>query len=116
MSERAEKCDLSAEVLSATIARYNICAAGGEDDEFHKGESAYNRSMGDLTHRPNPCLAPIETPPFYAVRIFTGNLGTSRGLRTDGNARALTGQGQPIEGLYAVGNEDRKRTSLNSSS
>ena len=50
-------------------------------------------------------MAPIETPPFYAVRIVPGDLGTLAGLRTDEFARVLTALGKPIAGLYAVGND-----------
>ena len=61
--------------------------------------------MGDPDHRPNPCLAPIRQAPFYAVRLVTGDLGSATGIRTDANARALDGDGRPITGLYAAGND-----------
>jgi succinate dehydrogenase/fumarate reductase flavoprotein subunit len=91
--------------LRATVSEFNKNAKRGEDPDFGRGSSAYNRHMGDANHRPNPCLAPLEIAPFYAVRVFPGNLSTSRGLSTDQYARVLDRRGPPIEGLYAVGND-----------
>lgn len=89
--------------LARTIAAFNGPAAQGEDPEFGKGRSAYNRSMGDPGHRPNPCVGPLDQPPFYAVRLHAGDLGTFAGLMTDGEARVLRQDGSVIDGLYAVG-------------
>jgi 3-oxosteroid 1-dehydrogenase len=54
--------------------------------------------------KPNPCLAPLDKPPFYAVALFPGDLGTKGGLVTDEHARVLREDGSPVEGLYATGN------------
>ena len=54
--------------------------------------------------RPNTNLAPLARPPFYAVKIVPGDLGTKGGLRTDERARVLRDDGSPIAGLYAAGN------------
>ncbi len=59
--------------------------------------------MGDPEHRPNPCVGPLDQPPFYAVRLHAGDLGTFAGLATDGTARMLRQDGSVIDGLYAVG-------------
>jgi succinate dehydrogenase/fumarate reductase flavoprotein subunit len=91
--------------LRATVSEFNRNAKRGEDPDFGRGSSAYNRHMGDANHRPNPCLGALDSAPFYAVKVFPGNLGTSRGLSTDRYARVLNGRGLPIEGLYAVGND-----------
>lgn len=101
----AGKIGVDAELFQATIARYNADAARGKDTEFGKGDTAYNRFMGDPDHRPNPCLAPVLRSPFYAVKLFPGNLGSSRGLRVDSRARVLDERGVPVVGLYAVGND-----------
>lgn len=101
----AKRLDLPAHALWDSLDRYNRNSEQGYDPEFGKGASAYNRSMGDAAQRPNPCLSPIRKPPFYAVRIYPGNLGTSRGLRTDSHARVLDGEGVVVAGLYAVGND-----------
>ena len=68
---------------AATVERFNAMAERGRDDDFGRGESAYDRYYGDPRNRPNPCLAPLVKPPFYAVRIVPGDLGTKGGLRTD---------------------------------
>jgi hypothetical protein len=81
------------------------CGADGRDPAFGKGSRAYNRYQGDALHGPNPCIAPIEDGPFYAIKMVIGDLGTYAGIRTDANARALDADGQPIAGLYAAGND-----------
>ncbi|MCO5091272.1 FAD-dependent oxidoreductase [Bosea sp. (in: a-proteobacteria)] len=91
--------------LERTVASYNEHARKGEDPEFGKGSTAYNRCLGDQEVKPNPCLAPVENGPFYAVRLHIGDLGTFAGLKTNRNGEALTTEGKPIGGLYAVGND-----------
>jgi len=88
-----------------TLEAYNAHAARGEDPEFGKGTNAYHRFGGDPTHGPNPNLAPIVAPPFYAVRLVPSDLGTFIGLSTDAQARVLDVNERPIPGLYAVGND-----------
>jgi len=90
--------------LAATIARFGEFARTGRDEDFHRGDSAYDRYYSDPRRRPNPCLAALDTPPFYAVKIVPGDLGTKGGLRTDARARVLRPDGTPIAGLYAAGN------------
>ena len=77
----------------------------GRDPAFGKGSRAYNRYQGDALHGPNPCIAPLEDGPFYAIKMVIGDLGTYAGIKTDEHARALDADGQPIAGLYAVGND-----------
>lgn len=91
--------------LERTVARFNDHARRGEDPDFGKGSTSYNRSLGDPEHTPNPCVAPIKTGPFYAVKLVIGDLGTFAGLKADENARVLDEAGQPITGLYTVGND-----------
>src|SRR5688572_10016986 len=79
-------------------------ARKGEDEDFHRGESVYDRYYGDPRITPNPCLAPIDKPPFYAVEMVPGDIGTKGGLVTDAHARVLRADGTVIEGLYAAGN------------
>lgn len=90
--------------LAATVTRFNADAAAGVDTEFHRGATPQDRFLGDAANTPNPCLAPLTTAPFYAVRISAGVLGTSGGLDTDFNGRVLDRHRQPIPGLYAAGN------------
>lgn len=102
----ATECGINASALTVTVARYNSQTAAGVDADFHKGETAYNRIQGDAKHGgPNPCMAPIEQAPFYAVRVVPGSLGTFAGLVTDNNAQVLDSSGAPIGGLYACGND-----------
>ena len=77
----------------------------GEDPEFGKGTDPYQRFNGSIGHGPNPCVAPIDRGPFYAVRLVPGDIGTFIGMRTDAHARALDTAGQPVAGLYVVGND-----------
>jgi len=97
----AARLDIDAGTLQATIEEFNRDAEAGVDRRFQKGGDSYNRHMGDATAK-NPCLAPLDTPPFYAVRIMTGDLGSAVGLMTDANARVLRPDGTVIPGLYAV--------------
>ncbi len=71
---------------------------------LQRGDSAYDRYYGDPRQRPNPCLAALRQPPFYAIKIVPGDLGTKGGLRTDERARVLRADGSAIPGLYAAGN------------
>ena len=105
LARLAQQLGLDAQALAGTVARYNRDAAQGEDPQFAKGGNSYNRAMGDPGHQPNACNAPLLKAPFYAITLYTGDLGTSRGLVTSENAQVLNQQRQPIQGLYAVGND-----------
>lgn len=100
----AEKIDIPAEALQETIERFNGFAATGIDEDFHRGESGYDKYYSDPTVKPNPSLHAIDRAPFYAVKIVPGDLGTKGGIVTDERARALRPDGSVIEGLYAAGN------------
>lgn len=91
--------------LTKTVARMNRFAESGEDSDFQRGSNVYQRANGDPGHRPNPTLGPIRTPPFYAIRLWPGDIGAAVGLVTDTDARVLHESGAPIEGLYACGND-----------
>jgi 3-oxosteroid 1-dehydrogenase len=95
---------IEAHGLELTTETFNSFARTGWDEDFHRGKSAYDRYYGDPRNRPNPCLAPLTKPPFYAVSIVPGDLGTKGGLRTDERARVLREDSMPIPGLYAAGN------------
>ncbi|MDF2235740.1 FAD-dependent oxidoreductase [Albimonas sp. CAU 1670] len=101
----AAACGIDTEGLARTVARFNEGARWGEDPDFHRGTTPYMRLQGDPSVAPNPCLAPIETGPFYAVKVIPGSFGAFAGLRTDGHARALDGERRPIPGLYAAGTD-----------
>ena len=90
--------------LKASVERMNGHARAGKDPDFHRGESLFDRYYGDEKVRPNPCLAPLDTPPYYGIVVYPGDLGTKGGLMTDASARVVTKGGEPIPGLYAIGN------------
>ena len=87
-----------------TITRFNDGAYAGDDPDFRRGQSAYDRYYGDPTVTPNPNLRPLTRGPFYAVKMVLSDLGTCGGLRADDRARVLREDGSAIEGLYALGN------------
>jgi len=104
LAELAQRIDVPADALVQTVDRFNRFAATGVDEDFHRGESAYDRYYSDPTVKPNPSLHAIDEGPFYAVKIVPGDLGTKGGLVTDERARVLREDGSPIPGLYAAGN------------
>ncbi|MEY4710850.1 MAG: hypothetical protein RIS88_300 [Pseudomonadota bacterium] len=101
----AHKLQLDPTELAATVERFNIGAAQGLDPDFGRGSTEHNRYMGDAWITPNPCLRPLDQPPFYAVEIQIGDLGTFSGVSTDEGARALDSNGLAIAGLYVAGND-----------
>ena len=90
--------------LESAIVRMNAFARTGIDEDFGRGTTVYERNLGDPQVGPNPTLGPIETPPFYAVRLYPGDIAASTGLLTDADAR-VQGKAGPIRGLFAVGND-----------
>ncbi|WP_219726568.1 FAD-dependent oxidoreductase [Arthrobacter sp. AFG20] len=104
LEELAGKVGIDPAGLATTVSRFNADASTGVDAEFHRGATPQDRFLGDAANTPNPCLAPLSSAPFYAVRISAGVLGTSGGLDTDFNGRVLDRHRQPIPGLYAAGN------------
>ncbi len=101
----AAQLGIDAAGLNASAERFNHFAETGHDEDFGKGSTEYNRYLGDAEHAPNPCLGPLRQGPFYAVKVYAGDIGTALGLRCNTHAQALDIQGQPVEGLYAVGND-----------
>ena len=101
----AQALGLPPGALPATVARYNEGARRGEDPDFGKGASVFDRFNGDPAHTPNPCLAPIETGPFCALTVWPGDAASSAGLVTDVHGRVLDAAGLPLPGLYACGND-----------
>jgi succinate dehydrogenase/fumarate reductase flavoprotein subunit len=105
LTELAAKAGIDAKALGETVTQFNAEAAEGRDPAFGKGSRAYNRYQGDALHGPNPCVAPLQDGPFYAIKMVVGDLGTYAGVVTDANARALDADGRVIPGLYAAGND-----------
>lgn len=99
----AQNCGMEASTLAATVERFNTFVDNGRDEDFGRGDHVYSRWLGDALHSPNETLGKIEQGPFYAVRIYPGDLGTFGGLLTDSHARVLRSDGKAIDGLYATG-------------
>jgi 3-oxosteroid 1-dehydrogenase len=100
----AGQIGVDAGTLAQTIDNMNRYAADGKDPEFGKGDDVFQRYYADPRITPNPCLAPIVKPPFYALAVTPGEIGTKGGLMTDERARVLREDGSVIDGLYAIGN------------
>ncbi|WP_368621194.1 FAD-dependent oxidoreductase [Paraburkholderia sp. BR13444] len=107
IGELARNCGIAPDALEMTVHAYNRDAERGEDPAFHRGRTSFNRYLADPDHKPNPCVAPIATGPFYAVKVVMGDLGTFDGLETSVTGEVLRADGSEIEGLYAVGNDRR---------
>jgi len=90
--------------LEQTVESFNANARAGKDPDFHRGEGGFDRYYGDDKVRPNPCLAPLASAPYYGIVAYPGEFGTKGGLKTDVRARVLREDGSVIEGLWAIGN------------
>jgi hypothetical protein len=106
LEDLAGELDVPAGSLLATVDRWNRNAAGGSDPDFGRGISVHDRWWGDSAFGDGPLctIGPVDTGPYYAVRVYSGALGTKGGPRTDGNGQVLDVDSQPIPGLYAAGN------------
>jgi 3-oxosteroid 1-dehydrogenase len=104
LEELAGLTGLSPDALTATVERFNGFARSGVDEDFKRGQSAYDRYYGDPTNKPNPNLGELSHAPYYAAKMVPGDLGTKGGVRTDVNGRALRDDDSIIAGLYAAGN------------
>lgn len=105
VAELAYTIGVDGDRLNYHISRMNGFSRLGTDEDFGKGSTYYNRFLGDPTNSPNPCLGTIDEPPFYALKVVPGNIGSSRGIVTDTFARALDAEDSPIPGLYVCGND-----------
>ncbi|NDZ18079.1 3-oxosteroid 1-dehydrogenase [Variovorax sp. WS11] len=105
LQELAQAMGVPYPALQEEVESFNRDAAKGVDTKFAKGSTAYNRFQGDSLVTPNPCMAPIRQGPYYAIKIVVGEIGTFAGLSTNESCQVLTKDRQPVEGLYAVGND-----------
>lgn len=104
IEELVQKTGIDKAGLAKTLERFNGFCKTGVDSDFGRGSRAFDRCHGDPTVKPNPNLGAIEKPPFYAVRMYPGDVGTAGGVVTDEHARVLRDDGSVIPGLYATGN------------
>ncbi len=105
LASLADKLGIDATGLQDSVARMAGFAETGIDQDFHRGETVYERANGDASHGPNPSLGKLETAPFYAVAVWPGDIGAATGLAADEKARLLDTSGAAIPGLYACGND-----------
>lgn len=104
LGELARQCGIDAAQLERTVAAFNHTAMRGDDPEFSKGTTSYQRYLGDADNKPNPCLRALEAP-FYAIEIFPGDIGTTMGLDITAKGQVKNRDGHVIPGLYACGND-----------
>jgi hypothetical protein len=95
--------------LKSTIARFNELAASGKDDDFGRGERAismvFNGDVKEEPDRTNPTMWPLgETGPYYAALVTGGTLDTKGGPKVNADGKVVDDMGEPIPGLYGVGN------------
>jgi succinate dehydrogenase/fumarate reductase flavoprotein subunit len=105
LAELARNAGIDGAALERTVRGYNAGAVHGEDRQFGRGTTSFNRYLADPEQQPNPCVAPIGKGPFYAVKVIMGDLGTFDGLQTTPYGEVLSTRGTVIQGLYAVGND-----------
>lgn len=102
----ADQLGISAEGLAQAVANNNAFAQTGVDTQFQRGVTAYQQNIGDTAAGGrNPNLGEIIEGPFYAVKLYPGDIGAANGLQTNEHAQVLDAKGQAIDGLYAVGND-----------
>ena len=105
LADLAHACGIDAAGLESTVREYNQGAIKGVDEQYARGTTAFNRYLADPNNQPNPCVAPVEKGPFYAVKVVMGDLGTFDGIQTSVVGEVQKRDGSVIEGLYAVGND-----------
>jgi 3-oxosteroid 1-dehydrogenase len=103
IEDLARACGLDPAALAATTTRFNAFARQGRDEDFGRGDRAYDRWLGDYSKPDAPALGAVDEPPFYAVAVYPGDVGTFGGVVTDVHARVLGADGAPIPRLYATG-------------
>jgi 3-oxosteroid 1-dehydrogenase len=100
----AQKCGIDPAGLEATVTTFNRYCKTGVDEQYGRGNSAFNRYYADPTNKPNPSLGPIAEPPFWAVPLYPGDVGTCGGVVTNELAQVMRSDGTAVEGLFAAGN------------
>jgi len=107
LKDLAGKLGIPGDALVETVDRFNAHAREGRDPDFHRGEATYNKYWGSRRNRdfsPGPVLGPLETAPFYGIKLELGSVGTLGGLITNTNAQVVNPEGEAIPGLYATSN------------
>lgn len=105
LTDLALATGIDAKGLEAAVKEYNLGATQGKDLQYGRGTTAFNRYLADPANQPNPCVAPVQNGPFYAVKVMMGDLGTFDGIQTTVVGEVKRNDGSVIDGLYAVGND-----------
>lgn len=105
LADLGTKMGIDGAALEKTVAGYNVHARSGEDPAFGRGSTAFNRFLGDPERKPNPCVAPIDCPPFFGLKLVIGDLSTFDGLRADARGRVVQRDGAAVRGLSVVGSD-----------
>lgn len=106
LDELANRLGINAQGLKSSVEKINAYARTGIDPEFGRGSTAYSQNIGDASAGgKNPNLGPLRQGPYYAVKLYPGDIGAATGFATDASARVLGADQQPVAGLYAVGND-----------
>jgi succinate dehydrogenase/fumarate reductase flavoprotein subunit len=106
LEELACKFGISPDGLAQSVARNNAFAQSGVDTQFQRGVTAYQQNIGDSSVGGlNPNLGEMNEGPYYAVKLYPGDIGAAQGLQTNEHAQVLNAHGRAIDGLYAVGND-----------
>ena len=103
IKELATQTGIDSEALQNTIKKVNNFSLTGKDLDFQRGDNERDRLSGDPSLL-NPCLGPLETAPFYAMRIDPGEFATCGGMAINECGQVLDENNQAIAGLYATGN------------
>lgn len=103
IAELAGLIGVAPDVLRSTVGRWNGFVDRGRDEDFQRGEGAYDAWLGDPFNKPNPSFGRIDKGPYYAVEVVPGDFGTYGGIVADHHARVLNARGEPVAGLYATG-------------
>ena len=103
IEELARQMNVDPAALKSTVDRFNSFVENNKDEDFQRGNRAYDRWLGDPTHKPSETLGKIEQGPFYAIPVYPGDVSTYGGVVTDEHARVMREDGSIIPGLYATG-------------
>ena len=96
LNELAQALGIDRAGLLGTGVRFNGFARKGRDQDFERGEY-----LSGSARRRNESLGKLDKPPFWAVRVYPGDLGTKGGVGVDADGRVLRADGSAIPGLCA---------------
>lgn len=107
LKDLSDQLNIKESTFEETVKIFNEHAKIGKDPHFNRGSTDYQRVNGDSdpSYTENPNLGPLMIAPFYALKLYPGDIGASTGIQVNLNATVLNIEGKKIIGLYAVGND-----------